>query len=115
METYTIIKKGSSIQHCIKIPEAFVDKELEITIRPYQAKQGYRERIEGIYNKHKSVRPFNEIKDSVEWQRETRRELSFYGYNQSSTPSCFFINTHKVFLISLCLGTGAFLPLFRFM
>ncbi|MBN2034918.1 MAG: hypothetical protein JW836_16760 [Deltaproteobacteria bacterium] len=74
METYTIIKKGSSIQHCIKIPKAFLDKELEITIRPYHVKHAYRERIDELYNKYKNVRPFSDIKDSLKWQRKRRRE-----------------------------------------
>jgi hypothetical protein len=34
MEIYTIIRKGESIQHCLNIPNEFVDQELEITIKP---------------------------------------------------------------------------------
>ena len=34
METYTVIRRGESIYHCISIPPEFVDQELEITIKP---------------------------------------------------------------------------------
>lgn len=37
METYTVIKSGNSIKNCINIPLEYVNKELEIIIRPVPA------------------------------------------------------------------------------
>lgn len=74
MESYKIIKKGSSIQHCIKIPKEFLDMNLEITIRPYLEKRKYRKKMVALFSKYKDVKPFDKIADSMEWQRGVRNE-----------------------------------------
>jgi hypothetical protein len=48
-------KTGKSIQKCIEIPDAYLDKELEITIRPIPAKQRYRDRIDEIYLRYSEL------------------------------------------------------------
>jgi len=74
METYTIIKHGKSIQHCLDIPSEFLDKELEITIKPTRKGGGFRNKIELILEKNKGINPFESITDPVAWQKERRRE-----------------------------------------
>ena len=74
METYTVIKKGKSVQHCLKIPPEFINKELEITIKPIRSGGKIREKIEGILEKHGNTQAFKSISDPVKWQRETRSE-----------------------------------------
>lgn len=74
MQTLRVKKSGKSIQKCIDIPDAYVDKELEITIRPLPAKKRYGDRINAIYLKYPDTKPFEEIADPCKWQREIRRE-----------------------------------------
>ncbi len=74
MEEYIIIKKGSSIHHCINIPEEFMGKELEIKIRPCRPKSNNRKKIELLFADNKDVKPFNLINDPRVWQREVRSE-----------------------------------------
>jgi hypothetical protein len=74
METYTIIKKGKSVQHCLNIPPELINKDLEITIKPIRSVGKIREKIESILKKHKNTKPFNSISDPVKWQKETRSD-----------------------------------------
>ena len=74
METYTIIKKGKNIRHCLNIPSEFVDKELEITIKPVRMCGDLRKQIERLFQKRPTINPFKSIKDPVKWQEEQRRE-----------------------------------------
>lgn len=74
METYTIIKKGSNINHCIPIPIEFNDMDLEITIKPVRKGSECRKRIEKLLKKYKNTNPFSKISDPVKWQRETRSD-----------------------------------------
>jgi hypothetical protein len=74
METYTVIKKGSSVQHCLNIPPEFINKDLEITIKPIRSVGKIREKIESILKKNKNTKPFNSISDPVKWQKETRSD-----------------------------------------
>ena len=74
METIKIIKNGKSIQRCIEIPDAYLDKDLEITIRPIPDKKNYRDHIKAIYLRYPDSKPFDEIADPCQWQREIRRE-----------------------------------------
>ena len=74
MEKYTVIKKGSSIQHCLNIPPEFINKDLEITIKPIRSGGKIREKIESILEKHKNIKPFESISDPVKWQKETRSD-----------------------------------------
>jgi hypothetical protein len=74
METYTIIKKGSSIKHCLNIPSEFMNKDLEITIKPIRSGGEIRKKIEGIFKKYENTIPFKSINDPVKWQKETRSE-----------------------------------------
>jgi len=74
METLKVTKTGKSIQRCIEIPDAFLDKELEITIRPISAKKNYRDYIDAIYLKYPDSKPFQAIVDPSQWEREIRRE-----------------------------------------
>ena len=74
METYTIIKKGKSVQHCLNIPPELINKDLEITIKPIRSGGKIREKIESILEKHKNTKPFNSICDPIKWQKGTRSE-----------------------------------------
>ena len=74
METYTVIKKGKNVQHCLNIPSEFINKELEITIKPVRSGGKIREKIESILEKHENTKAFKSISDPVKWQRETRSE-----------------------------------------
>ena len=74
METYTVIKKGSSVQHCLKIPPEFINEDLEITIKPIRSGGKIREKIESILEKHKKTKPFNSIHDPIKWQKRTRSD-----------------------------------------
>jgi hypothetical protein len=74
METYTVIKKGSSVQHCLNIPPEFINKDLEITIKPIRSGGKIREKIESILKKHENTKPFISISDPVKWQKETRSD-----------------------------------------
>jgi hypothetical protein len=74
METYTVIKKGSSVQHCLNIPPEFINKDLEITIKPIRSGGKIREKIENILKKHENTKPFISISDPVKWQKETRSD-----------------------------------------
>ncbi len=74
METYTVIKKGKSVQHCLKIPPEFINKDLEITIKPIRPRGKIREKIENILKKHENTKPFKSISDPVKWQKETRSD-----------------------------------------
>lgn len=74
MQTLKVKKTGESIQRCIEIPDAYLDKELEITIRPIPEKKKYCEHIKAVYLRYPDSKPFNEITDPGQWQREIRRE-----------------------------------------
>ena len=74
LETYTVIKKGSSVQHCLKIPPEFINEDLEITIKPIRSGGKIREKIESILEKHKNTKPFNSICNPIEWQKGTRSD-----------------------------------------
>jgi hypothetical protein len=74
MQTLIVRKTGKSIQKCIEIPDAYLDQELEITIRPLPAKKRYRDSINEVYLKYPDTKPFEEIADPCRWQREIRRE-----------------------------------------
>lgn len=74
MQTLRVKKTGKSIQNCIDIPDSYLDRELEITIRPLPAKKRYRDFIDTIYVKYPDSRPFKEIADPCQWEREIRRE-----------------------------------------
>lgn len=74
METYTIIRKGESIRHCLNIPDEFVDQELEITIKPTKKEGNFKDRLKLLFEKNKDVDPFKSIPDPVVWQKEQRSE-----------------------------------------
>jgi len=74
MQTYTVIKKGKSVQHCLNIPPEFINKDLEITIKPIRSGGKIREKIESILEKHKNIKPFKSISDPVKWQKDTRSD-----------------------------------------
>ena len=74
METYRVIKKGTSIQHCIQIPEEFMEEDLEITIKPYRPKKNIGKKLEGLLKKYQDVKPFESIKEPGVWQRKARRD-----------------------------------------
>ncbi|MBI9082068.1 MAG: hypothetical protein JEZ11_00640 [Desulfobacterales bacterium] len=74
MQTLKVIKNGKSIHKCIEIPDAYLDKELEITIRPIPGTQSYRESIEAVFLRYPGVKPFTHIADPCSWEREIRRE-----------------------------------------
>ena len=74
METYTIIKKGKNIQHCLNIPAEFFDEDLEITIKPIRKQGDLRKQIETLFQKRPMVNPFKFVNDPVKWQKEQRNE-----------------------------------------
>jgi hypothetical protein len=74
MKTYTVIKKGSSIQHCIQIPDEFIEEDLEITIKPYRPKQNIGKKLEQLMKKYPNINPFESIKEPSVWQRKARRD-----------------------------------------
>ena len=74
METYTIIKKGSNINHCIPIPSEFAEMDLEITIRPVRKGSECRKKIEMLLKKNKEINPFKNISDPVTWQKANRND-----------------------------------------
>jgi hypothetical protein len=74
METYTIIKKGESIRHCLNIPAEFVDQELEITIKPIKREGEFKKKLALLFEKNKNVNPFESVIDPVKWEKEQRSE-----------------------------------------
>ena len=74
METYTIIKKGENIKHCLNIPAEFFDEDLEITIKPIRKQGNLRKQIENLFQKRPMVNPFKSVSDPVKWQKELRNE-----------------------------------------
>jgi hypothetical protein len=74
METYTVIKKGASIQHCLNIPPEFINEDLEITVKPVRYGWMIREKIESIFEKHENTKPFESISDPVKWQKGIRSD-----------------------------------------
>jgi hypothetical protein len=76
METYTVIRRGESIQHCISIPPEFVDQELEITIKPTIKKGGFKKKLALLFEKNKDIQPFKSIIDPVVWEKEQRSDWS---------------------------------------
>ena len=74
MQEYTVIKKGSSIRHCIKIPEDFLYKDLEIKIRPLKDAGKVSIKLESLFKKYPDVKLFVDIKDPQKWQQELRDE-----------------------------------------
>ena len=74
MQEYVIIKKGSSIHHCINIPEDFIDKDLEIKIRPFVKIGKISEKLDDLFKKYPDVAPFRKIHNPQLWQRNRRDE-----------------------------------------
>jgi len=74
METYTIIKKGKNIQHCLDIPREFLDETLEITIKPIRKQGDLRKKIENLFKEMPEINPFKTIDDPIKWQKEQRSE-----------------------------------------
>jgi len=74
MQEYTVIKKRSSIHHCIKIPADFLCKDLEIKIRPLKDAGKISIKLESLFKKYPGVKPFVDIKDPKKWQQELRNE-----------------------------------------
>lgn len=74
MQEYIVIKKGSSINRCIKIPADFLNKDLEIKIRPLKGIGKLSKRLESLYEKYPEVKPFEGVADPVRWQQEMRDE-----------------------------------------
>ena len=74
MQEYTVIKKGSSIQKCIKIPSDFLDKDLEIKIRPLKGVSKISQKLVSLFKAHPNIRPFEEIDNPQNWQRKLRDE-----------------------------------------
>ena len=74
METIRVVKNGKSIRNCIEIPDAYLDKELEITIRPIPVKKDFGRSISALFSKYPDARPFEEISDPSRWEREIRSE-----------------------------------------
>ena len=74
MQEYTVIKKGASIRHCIKIPEDFLSKDLEIKIRPLKDTGKISIKLKSLFKKYPDVKPFEGIKDPQKWQQELREE-----------------------------------------
>ena len=74
MQEYTVIKRGQSIQPCIKIPDEFLDMELEIKIRPLRPKEHVRSKLEKLLKDNEGVNPFKVIQNPQKWQSEIRDE-----------------------------------------
>lgn len=74
MNSYTIIKKGTSIQHCIDIPPEFLDQDLEIIIRPVKKESDFKKKLALVLETYKGTKPFESIMDPVKWQKEQRSE-----------------------------------------
>jgi hypothetical protein len=74
METIRVVKNGKSIRNCIEIPDSYLEKELEITIRPIPEKKDYGRSITALFLKYPDARPFEEISDPGRWEREIRSE-----------------------------------------
>jgi hypothetical protein len=74
MEEYVVIKKGSSIQHCINLPDDFIDMDLEIKIRPLVKPGKISLQLENLYQKYSGVSAFREVNDPTQWQRDLRDE-----------------------------------------
>jgi len=76
MHEYVVIKKGSSIHHCINLPDDFMDKDLEIQIRPLVKTGKIIEKISNLYKKYPDICPFSKIVDPRQFQRKIRDEWS---------------------------------------
>jgi len=74
MQEYVVIKKGSSIRHCINVPDDFMDMDLEIKIRPLVKTGKIGKKLEALYNKYPDIAPFGKLGDSKQWQRNIRDE-----------------------------------------
>jgi hypothetical protein len=74
LESYTVVKKGVSVHHCLNIPQEFLDKELEITVRPILPGKNLRSRIERILKENDDIKPFSAIADPSKWQKEIRSD-----------------------------------------
>jgi len=74
MQEYIVIKKGSSINKCIELPDEFLNMELEIKIRPLKFAGKISKRLERLYEKYPTVKPFEGIADPVSLQRKIRDE-----------------------------------------
>ena len=61
MQEYTVIKKGSSIHHCIKI-------------RPLKDAGKISIKLKSLFKKYPGIKPFVDIKDPKKWQQELRDE-----------------------------------------
>jgi hypothetical protein len=74
METYTVIKQGESVRHCLNIPAEFADQELEITIKPTKKAGSFKKKLELLFKTNKDIKPFESIIDPVIWQKEQRSD-----------------------------------------
>ncbi len=74
MQEYTVIKKGSSIHKCIKVPADLMDKDLEIRIRPLKEVRKMSRKLISLFEEYPNIKPFQEIKDPQNWQRKMRDE-----------------------------------------
>jgi len=74
MQEYVVIKKGSSIHHCINLPDDFINKDLEIKIRPLVKTGQVVDKIRYLYTKYPDISPFSKISDPQQWQRKIRDE-----------------------------------------
>ncbi len=72
MQEYVVIKKGTSIHHCINLPEDFMDMDLEIKIRPLTKSSKISQKLERLYDKYSGVNPFRNVEDPKQWQRNIR-------------------------------------------
>lgn len=74
MREYVVIKKGSSIHHCINIPDDLMDLDLEIKIRPLIKVGKISEKLETLYSKYPDTKPFGKNNKPQQWQRDIRAE-----------------------------------------
>lgn len=74
MRVYVVIKKGSSIHHCINLPDDLMDLDLEIKIRPLIKVGKISEKLGNFYSKYPDTKPFGKINNPQQWQRDIRAE-----------------------------------------
>ena len=74
MQEYVVIKKGSSIRHCINIPDDFIDMDLEIKVRPLDKSGRISKKLEMLYDKYSDLAPFKNLHDPKKWQQDVRDE-----------------------------------------
>jgi hypothetical protein len=74
MDTYTIIKKGSNINHCIPIPIEFNDMDLEITIKPVRKGSECRKKSRNFLKKTRT--PTLSARYPIRWNGKERQEVT---------------------------------------